>query len=221
MNIDEKFKNFELFVHRRYLARFIVRYELFKKIMNIEGSIIECGVHNGGGVMAWAKLSEIFEPYAIRRKVFGFDTFEGFPEVHEKDKSDIEKPPQVGDFNTQTYDDIIKAISDFDQNRYLNQFQKIYLIKGDAKITIPQFVENNPHIIISLLFLDFDLYEPTKTALEYFIPRMPKGSILAFDEINEKEWPGETRAMVETFGNLNKLEIKKFHFDSNISFVIL
>jgi hypothetical protein len=69
--------------------------------------------------------------------------------------------------------------------------------------------------------MDFDLYEPTKIALEYFIPRMSKGSILAFDEINEKEWPGETRAMVETFGNLNKLEIKKFHFDSNISFVIL
>lgn len=172
-------------------------------------------------MLAWAKLCEIFEPYSIRRKIFGFDTFEGFPAVHNKDKSDIGKPPEKGDFKTHSFDMILDSISNFDKNRYLNQFQKVYLIKGDANNTIPKFVEKNPHIIVSLLFLDFDLYEPTKTALDYFIPRMPKGSILAFDEINEKEWPGETRALLESFGNFNNLEIRKFHFDSNISFVVL
>jgi hypothetical protein len=49
---ETKLKNFELLIHRRYLARIIARYELFNKISNVEGSIIECGVHNGGGVMA-------------------------------------------------------------------------------------------------------------------------------------------------------------------------
>ena len=77
MNETVKWQNFEMQVHRRHLARFIVRYELFKKILDVKGSIVECGVHYGGGVLAWAKLSSIFEPYALNRKIIGFDTFEG------------------------------------------------------------------------------------------------------------------------------------------------
>lgn len=44
-----KLNNFEKFVPRQSLARFIARYELFKMIKNTKGSIIECGVHYGGG----------------------------------------------------------------------------------------------------------------------------------------------------------------------------
>ena len=69
MNLKNNFDNFELFTHRRHLARFICRYELFKKILNTEGSIIECGVYNGSGILSFAKLSEIFEPYSIKRKI--------------------------------------------------------------------------------------------------------------------------------------------------------
>ena len=51
------------------------------KILNIEGSIVECGVWNGAGLLSYAKLVEIFEPYSIKRKVIGFDTFEGFVDI--------------------------------------------------------------------------------------------------------------------------------------------
>jgi|TARA_Y100000310_G_scaffold338835_1_gene429629 hypothetical protein len=224
MNIDEKFKNFELFVHRRYLARFIVRYELFKKIMNIEGSIIECGVWNGGGVLAWGKLSEIFEPYAIKRKIIGFDTFEGFPHVNDKDKGKNLNPNvKKGAFKPEnsTYDEILSSIEIFNNERYLNQFNKIELVKGDALRTIPDFVNENNHLIVALLFLDFDLYEPTKVALETLLPRVPKGGIVAFDEINNPGWPGETMALVEQIATLNKIEIRKFHFDANIAYITI
>lgn len=49
--------------------------------LNIKGSIIECGVHQAGGVFTWAKLSSIYEPYNYHRKIIGFDTFKGFPSV--------------------------------------------------------------------------------------------------------------------------------------------
>ena len=39
--------------------------------------------------------------------------------------------------------------------------------------------------MLLLLFVDFDLYKPCKVALKNFIPRMTKGSILAFDEMYE------------------------------------
>lgn len=74
-------------------------------------------------------------------------------------------------------------------------------------------------MIVALLFLDFDLYEPTKIALEHFVSRIPKGGILAFDEINNQFWPGETIALLERYKDLNQLEIKKFDFDPNIAYI--
>ena len=40
---------FTKYTRRHELARFMVQYELFKKILNIKGSIVECGVYTGGG----------------------------------------------------------------------------------------------------------------------------------------------------------------------------
>ena len=51
---------------------------------------------------------------------------------------------------------------------------KIELVKGDVRKTIPKYIKDNPHLIVSLLYLDLDLYEPTRAALRNFIPRMPK-----------------------------------------------
>ena len=45
---------------------------------------------------------------------------------------------------------------------------------------------------------------------------MANGSILAFDEINNSGWPGETSALIEELSDLRKVKIEKFHFDSNI-----
>jgi hypothetical protein len=217
---------FEKYASRQSLARFIARYELFKLQTSIKGSVVECGVHHGSGLMAWAKLSAALEPYALDRRIIGFDTFDGFAEVSEEDRSSSESNKnediKVGGFSTgyDVYTELKELISEFDENRYLNQFQKVFMVKGDATKTIPQYIDENPHLLISLLFLDFDLYEPTKVALEKFLPRMAKGAILAFDEINNPWWPGETQAMLELL-DLRNYQINRFPFDPNISYIIL
>lgn len=215
--------NFEKYIRRQSLSRLIARYELFKLQMGVKGCIVECGVHHGGGLFSWAKLSSALEPYALDRRIFGFDTFEGFPSVNEKDtvsENNVER--KVGGFETgyNVYEELLELISEYDQNRYLNQFQKIFLIKGDATKTIPQFIKEHSYLLISLLYLDFDLYEPTKTALEYFLPRMGKGSILAFDEINNPWWPGETQAMLESL-DLKHYRVNRFSFDPSIAYIEL
>lgn len=98
-------------------------------------------------------------------------------------------------------------------------FEKVELVKGNALQTIPKYLEENQHLIIALLFMDFDLHEPTKVALETLLPRVPKGGIVAFDEINNPGWPGETLALIEEFTTFNKLEIRKYHFDTNIAYI--
>jgi hypothetical protein len=85
--VERKLKHFEKYVERHRLARFLARYELFKRILDVQGSIVEAGVHDGGGIMAWAKMTSTFEPFAVNRRIIGFDTFEGVPALSEMDLS--------------------------------------------------------------------------------------------------------------------------------------
>ena len=220
-----KYDEFEKYARRQALSRFLARYELFKLQMDIKGSIIECGVHKGQGVMAWAKLSAALEPYCFDRRIIGFDTFEGFPNIQDDDLSTGESRNNdkntVGGFKEENiYEELQLLIKEYDENRFLNQFEKVFLVQGDAAETIPQYVEDNPHLLISLLFMDFDLYEPTKIALKKFLPRMCKGYLLAFDEINNPWWPGETKALLEEV-NIRDYQINRFNFDPSISYIIL
>ncbi len=214
---EKKIENFPKYVRRQNLTRFLALYEIFKKTINVKGSIIECGVNQGFGITTWAKLSAILEPVNLTRRIYGFDTFEGFPSVSKKDLSKSSDHVKIGDLSAETYDELNELIRINDSTRFLGHIEKVKLIKGDAIKTIPKFVDEYPHLVISLLFLDFDIYEPTITALKNFVPKMPSGAIIAFDELDNPLWPGETKAMFEYFKDC-KLEIKRLDFDPYIGY---
>src|SRR5207249_4956159 len=87
--IETKLENFPKYVRRQHLKRFLAMYELFKQVLPVKGSVVECGVFRGFGLMTWAKLSTILEPENLTRRIYGFDTFAGFPAVGEKDANRI------------------------------------------------------------------------------------------------------------------------------------
>ena len=214
---EKKIENFPKYVRRQNLTRFLALYEIFKKIINIKGSIVECGVYSGFGLMSWTKLSAILEPVNLTRRIYGFDSFSGFPSISEKDKGNLKKILKEGDLANNSFHELQELVKVHDSTRFLGHIDKTIIIKGDANQTIPTFIDNNPHILISLLFLDFDLYEPTITALTNFVPRMPKGAIIAFDELDNPLWPGETQAMLEYFESQN-LALKRVEFDPYIGY---
>ena len=217
---ETKIENFPKYVRRQNLTRFLVLYEIFKEVLNVKGSIVECGVNQGYGIMSWAKFSAIMEPANLTRRIYGFDTFEGFPELSGKDRSAASDHVQPGDLAANTFDELNTLAEIHDSTRFLGHIPKVTLIKGDAVETIPEFVEEHPHLLVSLLYLDFDLYEPTKIALETFVPRMPKGAVIAFDELDNPLWPGETRAMLE-FCVDHPLHIKRLPYDPYIGYAIV
>lgn len=217
---NKKIENFPKYVRRQNLTRFLALYEIYKKIIPIKGSIIECGVFRGFGIMTWAKLSAILEPVNLTRRIYGFDTFSGFASVSEIDLSGIKKDINKGDLYSNSEEELVELSKINDSTRHLGHIPKVNLIKGDAKQTIPKFIKDNSHLMVSLLFMDFDLYEPTKIALRNFLPRMPKGSIIAFDELDNPLWPGETQAMLEECG-ANNLKIRRLDFDPYIGFSII
>lgn len=223
--VAERLANFEKYVPRPALMRFAVRYELFRRVLDVKGSVVECGVREGGGMLAWAKLSSTLEPFAIHRRVIGFDTFDGFPSLATQDAAGpggelVER--RIGGFRPQhdVYGELVELAALHDRGRILGRYPKIELVRGDACRTIPNYVAENRHLLVALLFLDFDLYEPTRAALTHLLPRMPKGSIVAFDEVNSAHWPGETQALLEHF-HLRDLRLRKFPFDPNVAWATL
>ena len=98
-----------------------------------------------------------------------------------------------------------------------NTDQNIELVAGDICQTIPEYVKNNPHLKISLLNLDTDIYEPAVTILEHLYPRMVKGGILILDDYGT--FPGETKAVDDYFKGQG-VEIQKFPFAMTPCYVV-
>ena len=193
---DKKIENFPKYVRRQNLTRFLALYEL----------------------MSWLKFSAILEPVNLTRRIYGFDSFSGFPSVSEADRTVVSNQVAEGGLYANSKEELEELISIVDKTRFLGHVNKVELIQGDACKSIPDFMNKKKHLLISLLFMDFDLYEPTKIALENFLPRMPKGSILAFDELDNPLWPGETLAMIEKFSNKIP-KIQRFDFDPYIGYI--
>lgn len=213
----ERLQNFTLYTPRQDLTNFLVRYEIFKRVLAVQGSIIECGVLRGGGLMAWAQFSAIFEPVNHQRRIVGFDTFRGFPALSRQDRSSESADARPGGLAVDSYDHLEQCVALFDRNRFVGHVPKVELVRGDATKTIPAYLKENPQLIVSLLYLDFDIYEPTLSALRHFLPRMPKGAVIAFDELNLKDWRGESTAVLEAL-RLREYRIERCSFGSAVSF---
>lgn len=217
----ELFRNFPAFTPRFNLARFLAHYELFKRIADVPGAIVDLGVFRGGSTFTWAKLCEIFCPTDIRKVVWAFDTFEGFTNVSPEDGP--ENPAQDvvpgGYFGGNSVEaDLALAQEAMNQDRHLRHRNRIEFVKGDVCQTIPRFVaEKGDGLRIALLNLDLDLYEPTRVALEQFAPRMARGGIIIVDEYAVDTFGGETKAVDEYFERRfgKKPRVVKFPWHSN------
>ncbi len=206
-NIDLSLNNFIMTaVTRQSLSRAIYYNDLFQKIINVPGEILEFGVHWGNTISLLTNLRGIYEPYNYSRKIIGFDTFEGFPNTTDKDG----KFSEIGDFKiTENYKSILEEILNLhEKNAPLPHIKKHELVEGDICQTLEPWLERNPHLIVSMAIIDVDVYSPTAHILDKIIPRLTKGSLLVFDELNHPKYPGETLAVIEKLG-LNNLKLRK------------
>lgn len=223
-SVDEdnlkKINTFPVYATRQVITSFIERYELYKLCKNVPGSIIECGVAAGGGLMSFAHFASIFEPYHYVRKIIGFDTFEGFVHISDEDKTSKADHLKLGGLKYDSYETLKKSIDLYNMNRALGHIEKIELIKGDISVTLPEYVKSNPSLVVSLLYMDMDLYKPTVDTLKILKDRLPRGAIIAFDELNHSDYPGETIAVMEALG-INNLNLRRFDLSSMMSYAVI
>ena len=84
---NELLSNLGLFLKRQDLSKILFLNDLYKKIINVLGVVIEFGVRWGNNLALFESFRGIYEPFNHNRKIIGFDTFEGFPSLHKKDRS--------------------------------------------------------------------------------------------------------------------------------------
>ncbi|MBA4373149.1 MAG: crotonobetainyl-CoA--carnitine CoA-transferase [Thermodesulfovibrio sp.] len=215
---DEILANLGLYLTSKNLSRILFFYEIYKKIVHNHGIIAEFGVRWGQTLSVLSALRGILEPFNRHRKIVGFDTFEGFRGMSEKDGDACKC--KDGSFSvTPDYEEYLdKLLHMQEQLNPMSHLKRYELVKGDAIQTVPEYLRRHPETIISLAIFDFDIYAPTRAALEAVRPHLCKGSILVFDELCDDIFPGETVALMETFG-LNNVRVRRLPMTSRISYL--
>jgi hypothetical protein len=216
---DERMGNMSLFLNRQLLSRILFLDKMYKQILDVQGVIMEFGVRWGSNLALLSMLRGIYEPFNVYRKIIGFDTFNGFPTIDEKD-GENEMIKVGGHGLTENYENYLEKILNYHElNSPVSHIKKYELIKGDASITIKEYLKRHPETIISFAYFDFDLYQPTKECLLAIRDSLTKGAIIAFDELNYPKFPGETIAFKEILG-LNKYKVFRDPTSSTVSYII-
>ena len=200
-SFEEIEQNFSAYISRMLITRFLAYYELFKLIENRPGWIVECGIYRGFSLFTLGKLLEIFCMGDKTRKVLGFDNFKGFTALHDEDGPEDRSVTRTeGGTNPSDFrDEFFKLLALNNQDAFAPWAERINVVEGDVQTTVPQYCDNNPGLRISMLHIDIDIYEPVSTCLENLYPKVVPGGIVVLDEFAHKDWPGESKAVEDTF----------------------
>jgi hypothetical protein len=205
---NEVLENLGLYLTSKDLSRLLFMDMLYRKIVEVEGIVVEFGTRWGNNLALFSQFRSIYEPFNRKRYLVGFDTFEGFLEVSAEDGTS--EMMGVGNYAVSSrYEQFLTdVLSTHEQLNPLSHLHKFELRKGDASLQLREYLAEHPETIVALAYFDMDLYKPTRECLELIKPHLTRGSVLAFDEVNSPETPGETIALREVFG-LGRYSIRR------------
>lgn len=217
---DQLLSNIGLFIESKHLSRILFMDHIYRQIVDVQGCIVEFGCRWGQNLALYEALRGIYEPFNRHRKIIGFDTFEGFPSLDAKD-GEANLMTEGNLATTENYHEELEGILQVHENlNPLNHIKKFELRKGDASQEFSKYLVENPHTVVALAYFDFDLYEPTRDCLQALKPRLTKGSVVGFDEVNDPDSPGETLALMEEIG-LPNIRLKRFPHASRVSYFVV
>jgi hypothetical protein len=209
-----------LYMRSSSLAKILFLNEAYQLVVNQPGIIVEFGTWWGQNIALFENLRAIYEPFNQTRRVVGFDTFSGYPKVSKNDRnSDTIK---VGGYNvSDNYHDYLEKLIDYhEKNNVLGTIKKHELVRGDVTRTAPEWFSKHDETIVALAYFDMALYEPTTAALKAIRSSLIPGSVIMLDELNNRDYPGETRAFKEQFSDV-KYSVRKSQFMTDRTFIIL
>jgi len=193
------------------ISKLLYQYELYKKIIDVPGDVVECGVYKGVSLIRLLTFRDILENYNAR-KVYGFDIFGKFPttNLNSSDKKFVKLFEQAGGdgIHIQELDNLLKK----------KNFNNYELIKGRVEKTLPSYCKKNSGNKIALLHIDLDVYQPTKFTLNYLYKKISKGGMILIDDYNQVD--GANKAVDEFLSFHKNLKLRKLNFLYAPSYII-
>ncbi|MCP4536819.1 MAG: hypothetical protein GY832_06705 [Chloroflexi bacterium] len=181
------------------MTRFLYFKRLFDLVEDIKGDVVECGVGQGHSLLQFAFL---VKEEMKGRKLWGFDSFEGFPEPSKEDKSP--RNPKKGEWGDTSVHGVLSLLGDagLDSQFTLSQ---VTLVSGFFGDSLDKYRGSG----IALLHIDVDLYQSYLTVLEQLYSKVVPGGIILFDEyletLEQVCFPGAQKAIDEFFGEKTSL----------------
>jgi len=183
-------------------ARLYSLFSLVKRICleNIPGNIVECGVAGGGST---ALMAAVVKRYSKQpRWLYAFDSFDGMPPPTERDKHEGIAADATG-WGTGTC-----AAPEANVRQLCSRLgvaDLVKTVKGYFQDTLPKM--RSWVGMISLLHIDGDWYDSTKTILENFYDKVGNNCFIQIDDYGY--WEGCRQAVTE-FENQRQI---KFNFN--------
>ncbi|OPX88183.1 MAG: hypothetical protein A4E53_02129 [Pelotomaculum sp. PtaB.Bin104] len=189
LDIDKKdfIFQFPVFTGHVNLGRYLFFYDLYKKVLNLNGHLADVGTYKGASFLYMAKLVKLFEPYNTTQ-VHGFDWFEGMK------PSEKDDPGQENKYKAD-YEILQKLI------RWQNLNDVAILNKMDITKELDNYFELNSHLRFKMVFIDCGISEVLQKSLEHFWSRLVKGGVLIMDHYNCEVSPSESDLLEQYIGN--------------------
>ena len=138
---DQLLSNLGLFIESKNLSRILFLDHLFRKILDVQGVVMEFGTRWGQNMALFEALRGIYDPFNRHRKLIAFDSFEGFPSLHEKDGNS--EMMQIGQLALpEKYDKYLASVLRTHESlNPLSHIEKFELCKGNATVEVEKYLK--------------------------------------------------------------------------------
>jgi hypothetical protein len=175
-------------LYRQSAGRMLYFKDMLDRVRHLEGDIVECGVSIGHGILYFMLLSELI---GVERRVFGFDSFAGFPSPSEQDRKTDATFQVTQGYYASPGEMVDRVLRDGRVSQNLID-TKLHLVQGFFADTLTQYTGQ-----IVLLHLDCDFYDSYKQCLGKLFDKVVSGGFILLDEYEDPNYPGAQHAVDE------------------------
>lgn len=202
---EEKERSLGLFLRGSLLARVLAITDIYRKIIDLPGIVMDIGTWRGQTAVVCENLRAIYEPLHFNRRIVCFDTFEGYAGFSDKDTATALHKDGTYGVGGNDYAEFLRQLLVLHEKsnamgHYNNKHQ---VIQGDCRIEIPNYFNENSSEFVALAFFDVNAYDPTLKAFEAVWERLVPGGICAFWQLTRVTIPAEGRVYADNI--LNKI----------------